>query len=121
MGKRVLVVDDAKFMRSMVTDVLERFGFEICGEAADGGEAVEKWKELRPDVTTLDIVMPTVDGIEALRRIMKEDANAKVIMLTAIDQRESLKEALKLGALDFIVKPFDEDAVVAAVKKATES
>jgi two-component system, chemotaxis family, chemotaxis protein CheY len=105
MGNRVLVVDDAAFMRMMIKDILTKNGYEVVGEAADGAQAVDKYQELRPDLVTLDITMPEVDGIEALKRIRAMDQQAMVI------------DAIQAGAKDFIVKPFQADRVIEAVKK----
>jgi two-component system chemotaxis response regulator CheY len=118
MTRRVLVDDDALFMRSLIKGALRPPDFEIAGEAADGGEAVEKYRLLKPDVVTLDITMPTMNGLEALRRIRSEDPGARIVMVTAVDQAEILLEAVKLGAADFIVKPFDPERVRSAVEKA---
>ncbi len=116
---KILIVDDALIMRMMLKDILTvSGGYEICGEAADGFEAIEKFKELKPDLVTMDIIMPKCTGIEALKEIIKLDKNARVIVITAIDQREALMDAIKSGAKDFIVKPFDEERVVSAVSKA---
>lgn len=119
MASRILIVDDALIMRMMLKDILTiSGGYEICAEAADGFEAIEKFKELKPDLVTMDIIMPKCTGIEALKEIIKLDKNARVIVITAIDQREALMDAIKSGAKDFIVKPFDEERVVSAVSKA---
>ncbi len=115
---RVLIVDDAMFMRKLIRDALEPMGFEVVGEAADGAIAIERFRELRPDLTTLDIVMPKADGLAALAGIRRIDAKAKVIMVTAVDQREAMLQALQLGVSDFIVKPFDADRIVSAVERA---
>jgi len=114
----VLIVDDALFMRKLIRDALEPLGFSICGEAGDGDKAVAMFRELRPDITTLDIVMPVADGLSALAGIRQIDPKAKVIMVTAVDQREAMLRAMHLGVSDFIVKPFDADRIVAAVEKA---
>jgi len=119
MASKILIVDDALIMRMMLKDILTvSGGYEICGEAEDGFEAIEKFKELKPDLVTMDIIMPKCTGIEALKEIIKLDKNARVIVITAIDQREALMDAIKSGAKDFIVKPFDEERVVSAVSKA---
>ncbi|HOT77586.1 MAG TPA: response regulator [Candidatus Wallbacteria bacterium] len=119
MPKRILIVDDALIMRMMIKDILTvSGGYEICGEAADGLEAIEKYKELKPDLVTMDIIMPKCTGIEALKEIIRNDKSAKIIVITAIDQREALMDAIKSGAKDFIVKPFDEERVISAVSKA---
>ena len=119
MAKRIMTVDDASIIRLMIKDVLvECGGYDVVAECASGREAVEKYKELRPDLVTMDIIMPEMDGIQALEEILKFDPNAKVVMVTAIDQRESLMKAIRLGATDYIVKPFEADRVMAAVQKA---
>jgi two-component system chemotaxis response regulator CheY len=115
---RVLVVDDAAFMRKMVTDALSQGGHDVIGEAADGVEAVDRWQELRPDLTTLDITMPEKDGLAALREIISIDPTAKVIMCSALGQERKVLESIKLGAKDFVVKPFKPDRVLDAVSKA---
>lgn len=118
MGNRILVVDDAAFMRMMVKDILTKNGYEVVGEAADGRQAVEKFQELQPDLVTLDITMPEVDGIEALKKIRGLDPNARVIMCSAMGQQAMVIDAIQAGARDFIVKPFQADRVIEAVKKA---
>ena len=115
---RVLVVDDAAFMRKMVTDALSGGGHEIVGEAGNGVEALSKFQELRPDVMTLDITMPEKDGLAALKEIIAVDPGAKVIMCSALGQESKVLESIKLGAKDFVVKPFKPDRVLSAVEKA---
>jgi two-component system chemotaxis response regulator CheY len=115
---RVLVVDDAAFMRKMVSDALSGGGHEIVGEAANGAEAVQRFQELRPDVMTLDITMPEKDGLTALREIIAVDPGAKVIMCSALGQESKVLESIKLGAKDFVVKPFQADRVLSAIDKA---
>jgi two-component system chemotaxis response regulator CheY len=115
---RVLVVDDAAFMRKMVTDALTGGGHEIVGEAGNGAEAVQRFQELRPEVMTLDITMPEKDGIAALQEIIAIDPSAKVIMCSALGQESKVLESIKLGAKDFVVKPFQPDRVLSAVEKA---
>jgi two-component system, chemotaxis family, chemotaxis protein CheY len=115
---RVLVVDDAAFMRKMVSDALASGGHEIVGEAGDGIEAVARYQELRPEVTTLDITMPEKDGLSALREIMAFDPGARVVMCSALGQESKVLESIKLGAKDFVVKPFQTDRVLGAVAKA---
>ena len=115
---RVLVVDDAAFMRKMVSDALASGGHEIVGEAGDGAEAVARYQELRPEVTTLDITMPQKDGLEALREIIALDPGARVVMCSALGQESKVLESIKLGAKDFVVKPFQADRVLEAVGKA---
>jgi two-component system, chemotaxis family, chemotaxis protein CheY len=118
MATRVLVVDDAAFMRMMIKDILSKNGFEIVGEAENGNIAVEKWKELRPELTMMDITMPEKDGITAVKDIKQIDANAKIIMCSAMGQQAMVIEAIQAGARDFIVKPFQPDRVIEAVRKA---
>ncbi|MCK5707292.1 MAG: response regulator [Candidatus Aureabacteria bacterium] len=118
MGKKILLVDDAPVIRLMLKDILSFHGYTVIGEANNGNEAVKLYKELKPDLVTMDIIMPEKDGIEALRDILISDPNARVVMVTAIDQRESLIKAIRLGAVDYIVKPFEEDRVISAIKKA---
>lgn len=108
---RLLVVDDALIMRAMIKDVARHAGWDIAGEAANGVEAVARYRELKPDLVTLDIVMPEMDGVEALRTIRSEDPAAMVVMVSAIDQRAKLTECIRLGARDFVVKPFDRQAL----------
>jgi two-component system chemotaxis response regulator CheY len=115
---RVLVVDDAAFMRKMVSDALTGGGHEIVGEAANGSEAVQRFQELRPDVMTLDITMPEKDGLAALKEIIAVDPGAKVIMCSALGQESKVLESIKLGAKDFVVKPFQADRVLSAIAKA---
>jgi two-component system chemotaxis response regulator CheY len=106
--KRLLVVDDALIMRAIIKDTARNAGWEIVGEATTGAEAVARYRELKPDLVTLDIVMPEMDGVEALRTIRQEHPDALVVMISAIDQRAKLSECIQLGALDFVVKPFDK-------------
>jgi two-component system chemotaxis response regulator CheY len=115
---RVLVVDDAAFMRKMVSDALSGGGHEIIGEAANGAEAVQRFQELRPDVMTLDITMPEKDGLAALKEIIAVDPGAKVIMCSALGQESKVLESIKLGAKDFVVKPFQAERVLSAIEKA---
>lgn len=117
MAKGILVVDDAAFMRMMIKDVLTKNGFEVVGEAENGARAIEKFKELDPALTIMDITMPEIDGIQAVKEIKKLDANAKVIMCSAMGQQAMVIEAIQAGAKDFIVKPFQADRVIEAVKK----
>ena len=118
MATRVLVVDDAAFMRMMVRDILTKNGYEVVGEAENGMKAVEKYNELHPDLTTMDITMPEMDGISAVKAIKKIDPNAKIIMCSAMGQQAMVIEAIQAGARDFIVKPFQADRVLEAVRKA---
>jgi len=118
MLKRILIVDDASVVRLKLKDILQGYNYEIIAEAADGNQAIEMYQQFHPDLVTMDITMPHKDGIEALGEILAIDKNAKVIMVTALDQRESLMKAIKLGAVDYIIKPFEDDRVVSAVSKA---
>jgi len=118
MAKGILIVDDAAFMRMMIRDVLTKNGFEIVGEAENGQRAIEKYKELSPELVIMDITMPEVDGIQAVREIKKFNPSAKIIMCSAMGQQAMVIEAIQAGAKDFIVKPFQADRVVEAVKKA---
>ena len=115
---RVLVVDDAAFMRKMVSDALVKGGHEVVGEAGNGNEAVARYQELRPEVTTLDITMPDKDGLTALQEIMALDPGARVVMCSALGQESKVLESIKIGAKDFVVKPFQPDRVLGAVDKA---
>lgn len=116
-SRKVLVVDDAAFMRMMIKEILTKHGYEVVGEAVNGIQAVEKFQELRPDLVTLDITMPEMDGIEALKRIRAIDPEAKVIMCSAMGQQAMVIDAIQAGAKDFIVKPFQADRVLEAVRK----
>jgi two-component system chemotaxis response regulator CheY len=117
---RVLIADDASFMRQMIRDIIEPEGFEVVGEASDGVEVVEKFKELHPDMVMMDIVMPKRSGIDAVKGIMTMDPTARVVMCSALGQETLVMEAIQAGAKDFIVKPFKPEAVVATLKKALE-
>lgn len=115
--KNILIVDDASFMRMMLKDILVKSGYNVCGEAANGAEALIKYKELKPDLVTMDITMPEIDGIQALKNIKAEDPNAKVIMCSAMGQQAMVIDAIQGGAKDFIVKPFNKDRVLEAIQK----
>ena len=117
MGKRILLVDDAAFMRMMLKDILTRNGYDVVGEAENGNIALTKYKELMPDLVLMDITMPECDGITALKNISKEDSKANVVMCSAMGQQAMVIEAIKNGAKDFIVKPFEADRICEAVKK----
>ena len=118
MSKRILIVDDAAFMRMMIKDILTKNGYEIVGEAQDGAQAVEKYKELEPDLVTMDITMPEMDGITALKEIKSVNPDATVIMCSAMGQQAMVIDAIQAGAKDFIVKPFQADRVLEAIQKA---
>ena len=115
---RVLVVDDAAFMRMILKDILIKNGFEIAGEATDGNDALNKYKDLRPDLVTMDITMSNCDGIQAVKAIRAFDVDARIVMCSAMGQQAMVVEAIQAGAKDFIVKPFQADRVLEAVKKA---
>lgn len=117
MAKNILIVDDAAFMRMMIKDILTKNGYNVVGEAENGAKAFEKYNELKPDLVLMDITMPEVDGIAALKMIMGADRGAKVIMCSAMGQQAMVIEAIHSGAKDFIVKPFQPDRVLEAVKK----
>lgn len=118
MANGILIVDDAAFMRMMIKDILTKNGFEVLGEAENGAKAIEKYKELSPDLVIMDITMPEVDGIEAVKAIKGSHPDAKIIMCSAMGQQGMVIEAIQAGAKDFIVKPFQADRVIEAVKKA---
>ncbi|OOB77518.1 MAG: two-component system response regulator [Epulopiscium sp. Nele67-Bin001] len=117
MAQRILVVDDAAFMRMMIKDIITKNGYEVAGEAENGAVAVAKYKELSPDLVLMDITMPEVDGIQAVKQIKEFDANAKVVMCSAMGQQAMVIEAIQSGAKDFIVKPFQADRIIEAIKK----
>jgi two-component system chemotaxis response regulator CheY len=115
---RVLVVDDAAFMRKVVSDALAAGGHDVIGEAGNGSDAITRFQELRPELTMLDITMPQKDGLQALAEIMKLDPGARVLMCSALGQESKVIESIKLGARDFVVKPFDPERLLEAVGKA---
>lgn len=117
MGKNILVCDDAAFMRMMIKDILTKNGYNIAGEAENGQKAVEKYNETKPDLVLMDITMPEMDGIQALKKIKEMDPGASVIMCSAMGQQAMVIEAIQSGAKDFIVKPFQTERVLEAVKK----
>ncbi len=117
MGKNILVCDDAAFMRMMIKDILTKNGYNIAGEAENGQKAVEKYNETKPDLVLMDITMPEMDGIQALKKIKEMDPGASVIMCSAMGQQAMVIEAIQSGAKDFIVKPFQAERVLEAVKK----
>lgn len=116
-AKRVLITDDAMFMRMTLRNILTKHGYEVAGEAANGRESVEMYKALKPDLVTMDITMPELDGISAVREIKSFDSNARIIMCTAMGQKNMVMEAVAAGARDFIVKPFQPDKVMESVQK----
>jgi two-component system chemotaxis response regulator CheY len=118
---KVLVVDDALFMRRMLSDILKKEGIEVCGEAENGKDAIQKYQLLKPDLVTMDIVMPKIeeiDGIGAVKEIVKVDPQAKIIMVSAMGQHSLVVEAIQAGAKDFVTKPFQPSRVIEAVKRA---
>jgi two-component system chemotaxis response regulator CheY len=120
MKARVLIADDASFMRQMIREIIEPEGYEVVGEATNGMEAVELYLKLQPDLVTMDIVMPKRSGIEAVRGILAEDPRAQVVMCSALGQETLVMEALQAGAKNFIVKPFKPDAVLSTLDRLLE-
>ena len=118
MAKNILICDDAAFMRMMIKDILTKNGYNVVGEAENGLKAVEKYNETKPDLVMMDITMPEMDGIQALKNIKASDPNASIIMCSAMGQQAMVIDAIQSGAKDFIVKPFQADRVLEAVKKA---
>ncbi len=114
---RVLIVDDAAFMRMMIKDILEKNGYDVVAEANNGIKAVEMYKREKPDVVTMDITMPDMDGIEAVKAIREFDPAAKIIMCSAMGQQSMVMDAIRAGAKDFVVKPFQPDRVLEAISK----
>ena len=121
MGNRILLVDDAMIIRMILRKILTEAGFEIAGEASNGAEAIRKYQELRPDLVTMDITMPEMGGIKALKSIREFDPNAKVIICSAMGQKSLIIEAMEAGAVNFLAKPFDEEKVVETVCKTLQS
>ena len=117
MAKNILICDDAAFMRMMIKDILTKNGYNVVGEAENGLKAVEKYTEKKPDLVLMDITMPEMDGIQALKKIKELDSGATVIMCSAMGQQAMVIESIQAGAKDFIVKPFQADRVIEAVKK----
>lgn len=117
MAKNILICDDAAFMRMMIKDILTKNGYNVVGEAENGNKAIEAYNELKPDLVLMDITMPELDGIGALKGIKQTDPNASVIMCSAMGQQAMVIEAIQSGAKDFIVKPFQAERVIEAVKK----
>jgi len=118
--KKVLIVDDTKFMRNILAGILKKKDLEIAGEAVNGREAIEKYKELRPDLVTMDIIMPEIDGIQAVKEIIKIDPNAKILMCSAMGQQALVIEAIQAGAKDFVIKPFQPTRVLEAVDRTLQ-
>lgn len=116
--EKVMIVDDSKTSRRVLRTILESYEYEVVGEAGNGKDAIEQYKQLTPDIVTMDITMPEMDGLEALKQIMEVDADAKVIMVTAAAQKNKMLEAIKLGAVDFIQKPFEAEQIITIISKA---
>ena len=121
MSKRVLIVDDQLISRTMLRDVATEAGWEVAGEACDGAEAVDKFQELSPDLVTLDMVMPQLDGLGALEQTLKIDPSARVVMVSAVDQKPKLSRAIELGAADFLVKPVERSRLLSMFNKIAPS
>lgn len=117
MSKRILVVDDAAFMRMMIKNILTKNGYEVVGEAENGAVALQMYKELKPDLITMDITMPEMDGIQGVKAIRGVDPNANIIMCSAMGQQSMVMEAIQAGAKDFIVKPFQQDRILQAIER----
>jgi two-component system chemotaxis response regulator CheY len=120
MAIRVLVADDARFMRALIREIIEPEGFEVVGEAADGRAVVEEYARLHPEVVTMDIVMPKRSGIDSVKEILALDPGAKIAMVSALGQEALVMEALQAGASDYIVKPFKPEAVISTLRKVAE-
>ena len=121
MGRNVLVVDDVAFVRKTLVEILRAAHFQIVGEAADGAEAVDLYQKLHPDIVTMDIVMPKMSGIDAIRRIVKHDKDARVVVISAMGQENLVMEAINVGARDYILKPFTGDEVIKTLERALVS
>lgn len=121
MAVHILIVDDAIFMRKMIGDILRKEGYEICGEAENGTEAINKYKELHPDLVTMDIIMPDMSGIDAVEEIVNYDSNAKILMVSAMGQQSLVVEAIQKGAKDYIIKPFQPSRVLEAVERVLKT
>lgn len=115
---KILIVDDASFMRRLIRNALESVHYEVCAEAENGKQGVNLFRQHQPDLVTMDIIMPEMDGLTALRQIRAEFPQARIIMITAVDQRQYMQEALEAGVNDFVVKPFDDDRIIMAVERA---
>ena len=120
MKQNILIVDDASFMRQLIREIVEAADFHVAGEAADGGAAVEAYRELRPDLVTMDVVMQNCSGIDATREILALDAEAKIVIVSALGQESLILDAMKAGAADYIVKPFRAGDVIAALRRAVD-
>ena len=114
---RVLIVDDSQVMREMIGDILKNQGFKVIGEAKDGAEALDQYKKLKPDIVTMDVVMPKEHGIDAVKKIIAADKNARIIIISGLYQKTLVMEALEAGASDYVIKPFEPTELIAIVKK----
>lgn len=117
MSKKILIVDDAAFMRMMIKNIVTKNGYEVVGEAENGQEAVNLYAEVKPDLVTMDITMPEMDGIEGVKAILAIDPNASIIMCSAMGQQSMVMDAIQAGAKDFIVKPFQQDRILQAIER----
>ncbi len=117
MAKKVLIVDDASYMREMIKDILSKYGYEIAGEAEDGGQAAEKYTSLKPDLVTMDIVMRDKSGIDGVKEITKLDPDAKILMISAMGQQAMVVDAIQAGAKGFVIKPFKPEVLLEEVKR----
>lgn len=117
MSSTVLICDDAIFMRTMIGDILRDAGYQVVGEAENGQQAVDRYREVRPDLVTMDIIMPDMGGIDAVREIIREDPQARILMCSAMGQQALVIEAIQAGARDFVVKPFQPSRVLEAVQR----
>jgi len=117
LGKKVLIVDDAAFMRMMIKNIITKYGYEVAGEAENGKQAVVLYSEMKPDLVTMDITMPEMDGIESVKAIRTLDHNANIIMISAMGQQAMVMDAIQAGASDFIVKPFQQERVMQAIER----
>ena len=118
MTKTLMIVDDVAVIRMMLKKILQNNGYRVVAEAGDGAEAIKRYMEFKPDLVTMDLTMPDKDGIETMQEILRFDHNAKIVMVSAVDQQDSLVRAIKSGAVDYIIKPFEADRVISAVQKA---
>lgn len=117
MENKILIVDDNAFMRRMLKDILENNGFQVVGEAGNGQEAINLYQQLKPDLVTMDITMPDMDGVEAVENILNIDPNARIIMVSAMNQRIFVMKAIQLGAKDYVTKPFQQERILQSIKR----
>lgn len=118
MSKRIMIVDDSSFARSMLNEIFLKHGYEVVGEARDGNEALEKYDQLKPDLVTMDIAMPDTNGINALKEMLSRHPGAKIVMISSVHSKEIVKNVLLAGALDYVIKPFTKERLLKAVDKA---